>query len=52
MAYLKDAREREEIDVEQGAAFFEIASWLVLLKSRALLPEPAAKKRPSASLPA
>ena len=29
------------IDVEQGAEFFETASWLVLLKSRALLPKAA-----------
>jgi chromatin segregation and condensation protein Rec8/ScpA/Scc1 (kleisin family) len=38
-ASLEELREHApEFDVESGAAFIEVASWLVLLKSRALLP--------------
>ncbi len=40
-AYLEDARKKGAIDVDEGAEFFETASWLVLLKSRALLPKAA-----------
>ena len=50
LAYLEDAREREAIDVEQGAEFFETASWLVLLKSRALLPDTAGEEAPEREL--
>ncbi len=48
LCYLEDRQGRgvpgeqgskQGIDVEQGAEFFETASWLVLLKSRALLPQ-------------
>jgi segregation and condensation protein A len=35
LAYVKDAR---QIDAELGGEFVEVASWLVLLKSRSLLP--------------
>ena len=37
-AYVKDAR---EADVELGGEFIETASWLVLLKSRSMLPRAA-----------
>ena len=39
-----------EIDVDQGAEFFETASWLVLLKSRALLPLSAGEETPEQEL--
>ena len=37
LAYVKDAR---QIDAELGGEFVEVASWLVLLKSRSLLGTP------------
>ena len=47
--YLSYLRGAPEIDVDEGAEFFETASWLVLLKSRALLPHSVAEEAPSAS---
>ena len=39
-----------DIDVDEGAEFFETASWLVLLKSRALLPKAAGEEAPEQEL--
>ncbi len=47
LTYIKEAR---EADVELGGDFLEIASWLVLLKSRALLPQAAGEEAPSLEL--
>ncbi len=47
LAYIKDAK---EADVELGGDFLETASWLVLLKSRALLPQAAGVEAPSVEL--
>ena len=47
LAYLKEAR---EADVELGGDFLETASWLVLLKSRALLPQAAGEEAPAEEL--
>ena len=40
LAYLQTA---QEIDAELGGEFVEVASWLVLLQSRSLLPSPASE---------
>ena len=44
LAYIKEA---SEADVEVGADFFETASWLVLLKSRSLLPQAPEEEPPA-----
>ena len=46
-AYLKDAK---QADVELGGEFIETASWLVLLKSRALLPQAPTEEAPGEEL--
>jgi len=48
LAYVKAAK---ELDTELGAEFVEVASWLVLLKSRSLLPhDPTAGPSPKEEL--
>ncbi len=47
LTYIKEAR---EADVELGGDFLETASWLVLLKSRALLPQAPGEEAPSLEL--
>ncbi len=47
LTYIKDAR---EADVEVGGDFLETASWLVLLKSRALLPQAPDARSPAQEL--
>ena len=47
LAYLKEAR---EADIELGGDFLETASWLVLLKSRALLPQAPGEEAPAQEL--
>jgi segregation and condensation protein A len=47
LSYIKEAR---GADVELGADFLETASWLVLLKSRALLPQAADEVLPGQEL--
>ncbi len=47
LCYIKEAR---EADVELGGDFLETASWLVLLKSRAMLPHTAGVEAPSCEL--
>lgn len=47
LTYIKEAR---EADVELGGDFLETASWLVLLKSRALLAQAAGEEAPAQEL--
>jgi segregation and condensation protein A len=47
LSYIKEAR---EADVELGGDFLETASWLVLLKSRAMLPQAPGEEAPSLEL--
>jgi segregation and condensation protein A len=47
LSYIKDAK---KADVELGGDFLETASWLVLLKSRALLPQAPGEEAPSHEL--
>ncbi len=47
LTYIKEAR---KADVELGGDFLETASWLVLLKSRALLPQAPGEEAPSLEL--
>ncbi len=51
LGYLRGAPKiGTDIDVDEGAEFFETASWLVLLKSRALLPKAAGEEAPEQEL--
>jgi segregation and condensation protein A len=47
LTYIKEAR---KADVELGGDFLETASWLILLKSRALLPQAPGEEAPSLEL--
>ncbi len=47
LIYIKEAR---EADFELGGDFLETASWLVLLKSRAMLPQAPGEEAPSLEL--
>lgn len=46
-AYLQQSKEQH---LELGGEFFETASWLVLLKSRSLLPQSPAEEAPGEEL--
>jgi segregation and condensation protein A len=48
--YLSYIQEAHEADVELGGDFLETASWLVLLKSRALLPQAPDARSPAQEL--